>query len=192
MNYLAHAYLSFNDPHLTIGNMIADFVKGKQILGYEEGIQEGIRLHRAIDSFTDRHPATARAKQLLKPAVGLYSAVFIDVVYDHFLARDQRRFTDTHLSYFAQEVYHLLQSREEVLPATFRQVFYFMRTQNWLYHYRRKEGIYKTFNGVVRRARYLEVPAELPFNAFETHYAELESCYHDFFPQLEGFVKNEA
>lgn len=192
MNYLAHAYLSFNDPLLTIGNMIADFVKGKQVLQYEEGIQEGIRLHRAIDSFTDRHPATARAKQLLKPAVGAYSGVFIDVVYDHFLARDGQRFTDTHLSYFAQQVYYLLQSREQSLPATFRQVFHFMRTQNWLYHYRRKEGIFKTFTGIVHRAKYLDVPSDVPFAAFEEHYTELESCYRDFFPQLEGFVKNEG
>jgi acyl carrier protein phosphodiesterase len=30
MNYLAHAYLSFNDPEILVGNMISDFVKGKK------------------------------------------------------------------------------------------------------------------------------------------------------------------
>jgi acyl carrier protein phosphodiesterase len=30
MNYLAHAYLSFNEPEILTGNMISDFVKGKK------------------------------------------------------------------------------------------------------------------------------------------------------------------
>ncbi|MFY7899136.1 MAG: ACP phosphodiesterase, partial [Chitinophagaceae bacterium] len=30
MNFLAHAYLSFQQPSLLIGNMISDFVKGKK------------------------------------------------------------------------------------------------------------------------------------------------------------------
>jgi len=29
MNFLAHAYLSFYNPPVLVGNMIADFVKGK-------------------------------------------------------------------------------------------------------------------------------------------------------------------
>ena len=49
MNYLAHAFLSFDDPELLVGNMISDFVKGKQKFGYPSGIQEGIALHRAIE-----------------------------------------------------------------------------------------------------------------------------------------------
>ncbi len=34
MNYLAHAYLSFNDPEILVGNMISDFVKGKKKFDY--------------------------------------------------------------------------------------------------------------------------------------------------------------
>jgi len=62
MNYLAHAYLSFNVPSILVGNMISDFVKGSSKLGYPVSIQKGIMLHRDIDAFTDTHPATAKAK----------------------------------------------------------------------------------------------------------------------------------
>ena len=58
MNYLAHAFLSFNDSGLLIGNMISDFVKGKKQFDYTPDIQKGIRLHRMIDTYTDAHPAT--------------------------------------------------------------------------------------------------------------------------------------
>ncbi len=51
MNYLAHAYLSFHDPEVLVGNMISDFVKGKKQYDYPDGIQKGIRLHRIIDLF---------------------------------------------------------------------------------------------------------------------------------------------
>ena len=68
MNYLAHAYLSFNHPEIVVGNMISDFVKGKKKFDYSEGIQKGITFHRAIDEFTDSHPTTKKAKEFLRPA----------------------------------------------------------------------------------------------------------------------------
>ena len=55
MNFLAHAYLSFNEPEIWVGNMISDFVKGQKKLEYPEGIQTGIQIHRNIDEFTDTH-----------------------------------------------------------------------------------------------------------------------------------------
>ena len=63
MNYLAHAYLSFNRPGILVGNMISDFVKGKKKYDYPPDILSGIDLHRAIDDFTDMHPVTKSAKQ---------------------------------------------------------------------------------------------------------------------------------
>jgi acyl carrier protein phosphodiesterase len=109
MNFLAHAWLSFHEPGLLVGNMIADYVKGKQLLNYSPAVQQGIRLHRAIDSFTDAHPATANARQYFKPAYRLYAGAFADVVYDHFLANDARIFASTDaLDAFAQETYAIL------------------------------------------------------------------------------------
>lgn len=189
MNFLAHAYLSFRDPALTIGNMIADFVKGKQISLYGEDIQHGIRVHRAIDTFTDQHPITREGRQLFRPTCGLYGAVFMDVVYDHFLAKDKQRFTDESLGQFSQSVYQLLEERRNSLPAVFLQVFHFMRTQDWLYNYRSKEGISRSFSGITRRAQFLEVPSTVPFAVFEDHYTTLEKSYEGFFPDLETFVK---
>ncbi len=95
MNYVAHAYLSFNQPEILVGNMISDFVKGKTKFNYSPGIQNGITLHRAIDEFTDAHPATKRAKEFFRPAYRLYSGAFVDIVYDHFLSLDTKEFKDS-------------------------------------------------------------------------------------------------
>ena len=55
MNYLAHAFLSFRNPQILVGNMISDFVKGKKKEDYPDLIKKGIMLLRAIDNFTDLH-----------------------------------------------------------------------------------------------------------------------------------------
>src|SRR5688500_6235633 len=105
MNYLAHAYLSFNQPAVLAGNLISDFVKGKQQFLYSDEVRKGIVLHRAIDAFTDDHAASREARNIFKPYYRLYSAAFIDVTYDHFLANDLQQFTDDSLSLFSQDVY---------------------------------------------------------------------------------------
>jgi acyl carrier protein phosphodiesterase len=189
MNFLAHAYLSFNDPSLTVGNMIADFVKGKQILQFDEAIQRGIRLHRAIDTFTDQHPATIVAKNLFRPSCRLYGAVFMDIVYDHYLANDPQHFTPQTLEAFAASVYQILENNTTILPDKFKQVLYYMQLHNWLYNYRTREGMLSSFKGIVRRSAFIDFPATVPFAVFETHYEELGQCYATFFPDIQQHVR---
>src|ERR1700687_2379301 len=136
MNYLAHAYLSFGDPDILVGNMISDFVKGKKKFDYPDRIQMGITLHRKIDEYTDTHPATREAKQFLKSEAGLYSGSFVDIIYDHFLANDPYEFEEGALAVFTQNTYLQLEANEKWLPEKSKQFFFYMRAQNWLLHYR--------------------------------------------------------
>lgn len=192
MNYLAHAYLSFHDPAITVGQMIADFVKGKQLLTFPAPIQNGIRLHRELDEFTDKHEATRRAKAIFQPSCGPYGAVFMDVVYDHYLANDPERFNLVTLGTFAESTYQILQSHHHLLPPYFQQVFSYMRSHNWLYHYHERDGIYKSFSGIIRRAKYFEPPVEVPFGVFEDNYKILGECYTAFFPDALAFMKSRS
>src|ERR1700754_3986396 len=80
VNYLAHAYLSFNQPAVVVGNLISDYIKGKKQFDYPDDIRHGIVLHRAIDTFTDEHPVIKTAKEIFRPHYRLYSGAFIDVV----------------------------------------------------------------------------------------------------------------
>lgn len=189
MNYLAHAYLSFHDPDIMTGQMIADFVKGKQIYTYQDRVQQGIRLHRALDEFTDAHPATRQAKAIFQPGCGPYGPVFMDIVYDHFLANDPSIFNLQSLEAFSQEVYHILTDRVQSLPPVFQEVLGYMRSHNWLYNYHYKEGIHKSFSGIVRRAKYFEKPVSVPYGVFEEHYDSLALCYRQFFPDALAFMQ---
>lgn len=187
MNFLAHAYLSFDDPGVLVGNMIGDFVKGGKLEGYSPAVQRGIRLHRAIDVFTDGHSSTRAARAFFKKDCGLYSGVFVDVVYDHFLGNDKGRFPGAGLPGFAEHIYQVLEDHALELPATFRPVLHYMKMQNWLYNYRLNEGVFRAFGGIIRRAKYLD-DLSSAFRNFEMNYAGLGDCYRSFFPDLLAYA----
>ena len=204
VNYLAHAYLSFGIPDVVVGNLISDFIKGKKQLEYPDSIRKGITLHRAIDTFTDTHPVTRHAKSYFRAVYGLYSGALVDVAYDHFLANDPGVFPTTDaegteaaegmpgtpaatLAAFAQQTYRQLATREALFPERFARMFPYMRDQDWLYHYRYKEGIFNSFAGLARRAAYMPPPQQA-CELFEAHFADLEACYREFFPSLRDFA----
>ncbi len=189
MNYLAHAYLSFNRPGILTGNMISDFVKGRKKFDYPLQIQHGIALHREIDSFTDTHSATREAKEIFRPAYRLYAGSFIDVVYDHFLALDENEFTDEILKAFTLKTYSLLDQDTEHFPEKFSMMYPYMKAHNWLYNYKYKEGIQKSLGGVVRRSAYL-TESDTAYSLFIDNYEKLSQLYKLFFPDVKTMSLN--
>ncbi len=188
MNYLAHAYLSFKQPELVVGNIISDFIKGKKQYDYPIPIQNGIRLHRAIDTFTDNHEAVRQAKLYLKPAVGLYAGAFIDIVFDHYLALDTNCFESTNiLASFAENTYKTLENHQEWFPENFKKMFPYMKQNNWLYNYQFAWGIEKSFANIARRATYLSSSGEC-FKLWEENYDAIHQVYNTFFPELKQYV----
>ena len=187
MNYLAHAYLSFNQPAILAGNIISDFIKGKKQFDYPDDIRQGIILHRAIDTFTDEHAATREAKKIFMPHYRLYSGPFTDLAFDYFLANDNRQFTESSLYSFSQETYSILDKYLAVFPSSFVQVYPHMKKYNWLFNYRFPEGIEKSFAGIARRAKYI-TESETAFALFKENYKTLQQCYDDLFPALKQFT----
>lgn len=188
MNYLAHAYLSFGIPDVVVGNLISDFVKGKRKLDYPPTIRTGINLHRAIDTFTDSHPSTRRAKSYFRPDYGLYSGPITDIVYDHFLANDPTAFPSaSDLAAFARQTYDQLTALADFFPDRFSRLFPYMRDQDWFTGYRTRQGIFASLGGLARRAAYMPDPQQA-CRLFELHYAELGDCYQPFFPELKDFA----
>lgn len=188
MNYLAHAYLSFEDPDVLAGNMMSDYVKGKTQYDYSTAVHIGIRLHRAIDAFTDNHPATRNIAELFKPHYKRYGAAFADIVYDYFLANDAQQFeTAAALEAFAQRTYAALSLPQQQYPTKFSNILPYMISQNWLYHYRYEDGIQKSFAGMVRRAAYL-TESDTAFAIFKEHKTYLGEQYEVFFPNVKKFA----
>jgi acyl carrier protein phosphodiesterase len=191
MNYLAHAYLSFQQPDILLGNMISDYIKGKKQFDYPPAVQKGITLHRAIDNFTDTHAATQELKSFFRPQYRLYSGAFADVVYDHFLANDLKEFeSETTLQQFAKNTYRQLEAQADLFPPPFQKMFPHMKEYDWLSNYRHTWAIEKSFAGLVRRAAYLTESA-IAFEIFNSHYSSMQNCYLAFFPEVKKFTLHQ-
>jgi acyl carrier protein phosphodiesterase len=183
LNYLAHFYLAGESPGLLIGNFIADAVKGSAYLQFPPEVQEGIRMHREIDHFTDTHPITSRSKDRLRAEFNHYSAVIVDVFYDHFLAKSWTEFSPEPLADYAQRIYAFLQENAAGFPERARFMLPHMIANNWLTAYAHIEGINVVMTGMSQRTKF-KSGMENSSKALVRNYAEFEKDFRDFFPEL--------
>ena len=188
MNFLAHSYLSFSEEQL-VGNMIADFVKNRDVSRLPESIQKGIKLHRAIDTFTDAHPLIHEAKAPFRPLVRLYSGAFVDVAFDYFLANGTAENSQRDWQEHSQRVYAVLRRYEEFLPEVFKKVLDKMQQDDWLYNYRNEWGIEYSFRNVVNKAQFLDKTTNV-FPAFLANKDFLREKYEIFFPEIKSFAQD--
>ena len=197
MNFLAHLFLSgapgaATYPDVLLGNFIADSVPGKQLENYPPAVQTGVRLHRAIDTFTDQHPVVRRSTQRLREAgYGKYAGVISDMFLDHFLARNFAEFSPESLPDFTRRVYALLAGREAEMPPRVQHFFPYMIEHNWLLGYAETDGIRRALSGLSRRAS-AGSGMETAVAELERNYEEYEADFRAFFSELQVYVAAEV
>lgn len=189
MNFLAHAFLSGNDPDILFGNFVADSIKGSMIERYTPEVKQGVILHRAIDDFTDHHPVVRKSIERLQPAFRKYSGVVTDIYFDHFLAKYWSEYTDQDLSAFATRVYKLLIVRYASLPPRSKRILPWMIAQNWLVGYANLNDLQRVFNGMSRRARF-DSGMDHAVGFLKIHYGEFLDDFRMFFPELMQEFQN--
>lgn len=157
MNILAHAWLSGGHPDLMVGNFVGDFIKGDPAAGRHQltpGQVAGVRLHRAIDTFTDAHPDVAAVRTLLRPRCHKYAGAAVDIFFDHFLAVDFQGLTEQLLPDFVAMFYDVIRRNATSLPPTAARMADYMIRQDWLTNYQFIEGIDRSLKGVAHRTTY--------------------------------------
>jgi acyl carrier protein phosphodiesterase len=188
MNFLAHLYLSGDDNKIAIGNFIGDFVKGAEIEKYDSRIKTGIKLHRAIDEYTDNHPLVLSSKDKLRKKYRHYAGVILDIFFDHFLALNWNQFHPQPLRKFIDDQYSLLQTNKPILPSRTQQMLPFMVSNDWLFNYQYFEGIQQVMNGMARRTKFHSKMEESVVE-LKLHHASFQEDFLAFFPELVAFSK---
>ena len=188
MNFLAHAYLSFGEEEVLIGNFIGDFVKGSEMKKFPILVQAGISLHRHIDTYTDSHPLVKELQNHLRPQHRLYSRVISDMYFDYFLAKNWNKYSHIHLKDFSQHTYSLLAQANLPLPESFHRMLYWMKHQDWLYAYRTHDGLQAALDGLSRRARF-DSKMEQASLLLQKKEEEFELIFFEFFKDLETFAQ---
>jgi acyl carrier protein phosphodiesterase len=188
MNFLAHIFLSGEDEFLTIGNFIADGIRGKQYKKFSKEIQIGILLHRQIDTFTDAHPIVRQSTKRLHKNYSHYSGVIVDILYDHFLAKNWHRYSDIPLDMYVENFYESLETNFELLPTRIQKMMPYMMADNWLLNYASLEGIQRVLNGMNRRTKNVSGMDKATFE-LQQFYSEFEGEFTQFFEELRAFSK---
>jgi len=191
MNFLAHLYLSKSNKNILIGNFIADSVKGKDYNNYKPEVKAGILLHRAIDYYTDTHPTVKKSMHRLNKRYRHYDGVIIDILYDHFLAKNWANYSEIPLELYANEVYTHLQENVNSFPERVQKLLPFMIEYNWLVGYASLEGIELVLNGMNKRTKGVS-QMNLAIEDLRLHYKELEEDFTLFFEDVLLFTEEKT
>ena len=195
MNYLAHLVLGGADSDVRLGNFIGDSIKGNQVEQYPDAVAAGIVLHRWIDSYADAHPIASNARAALRPRLGRLSAVGVDLLYDHFLAKNFEQCCPhlVDLESYADSVLEDLDQRKSEMPLRSRRFFEAMKTHNWLVGYGVRSEMKVVCRSMDHRiADRLGVPSNLIeiFDAAEEHgMDELEESFFVFWTEFLARAK---
>lgn len=191
MNYLAHLYLAENHPESRIGNFLGDFAKGhisQYELVYSPGIIRGIKEHRTIDTFTDRHPIFIQSKRRLGKKYRLLSGIIIDILFDHLLSQHWQQFNPTEdLDTFIFNNYRILSQHQNILPTKLQKNLSRIIEEDWLGSYQTLDGVELTLTRLSRRVK-RENPLPEATRDIQKHYQELDADFLTFFPELISYV----
>jgi len=188
MNFLAHTFLSGENTKIMLGGFIADSVKGNYSDLFEKDICFGIRLHRAIDKFTDNHYVVAKSKHRINPDLHKYSGVVIDMLFDHFLAKHWKNYSSISLEQYSSNTYFILNKYFDILPSRSQKMLPYLIIHNWFETYADLDKMQQHFNGMARRTSF-DSHMERAVEIITPNYNLFEEEFKSFFPELILFAK---
>jgi acyl carrier protein phosphodiesterase len=195
MNWLAHVFLSEPDVEFRLGNLLADLVKGKARHGMPATFLRGTRCHQLIDAFTDYHPTVERSRERIGPTYRRFAGILVDVFYDHFLARNWKRYCPASLEQFTAELYAAVEHYPITLPERAQEAVVDMIAGDYLGSYRQVEGIAATLGRVSERVRERlgqSYGLEGAIGEMLANDDGLGQDFAEFFPLLQEYVRQQG
>ena len=136
-----------------IGNFIADHIRGNNFSHFSKEIQQGILLHREIDTFTDAHEVVRKSKRRLHERYRHYDGVIIDIFFDHYLAQNWSTYSAIPFETYTNSINTFFAKKAPKLPEKSQQFIHYMIEYNILFNYQYTDGIEKVLNGMNRRTK---------------------------------------
>ena len=193
MNFLAHLFLSGKEEEIIVGNLLEDFIVGRidhpRNINFPERIKIGILLHRQIDSFTDTHTCVSACKSVLYKKYSKYSAVLVDIYFDHFLAKDWKHFTDEPLEIFTKRMASAFENNWDILPEKMKPMIESMIKHDWLKNYGEFWAIEKALKNVAKKAKF-DSKMENALGDLHENYELFQTNFREFFPQMIKVCEN--
>ncbi|MEE9334359.1 MAG: ACP phosphodiesterase [Granulosicoccaceae bacterium] len=187
MNFLAHAYFADGDAERIVGQFCGDFVRGSDLGAYSIGIQRGIRMHRQIDAFTDRHSAVLGVRPLFIPPLRRLAGVVTDVVYDHCLAIAWAHYSNRDFDLYIDEVTAALLEHKHEVPERMQRFIDFIIKHKVLQANRDFAGVEVTLQRLSARSKVF-APLACGAAVAQDNMEALRASFDEFFPELQTHV----
>lgn len=190
MNYLAHLHIADWCGGSLPGNFLGDFVKGNPKQHYQQqDILQGIKLHRFIDSYVDRHEIIRQAKTLFPEDLVRFAPIALDVFWDHCLASNWSQYHESSLAQFCKHAEHEFSAISNIsTPKQFSLTAKMMWQNRWLESYQHLENINYVLDRISKRRVKLS-PLKHCFSTLEEKQKQLFSMFDVMYPQLLSAAK---
>jgi acyl carrier protein phosphodiesterase len=189
MNFLAHAWLAGPEEAYRLGGLLGDFIKGPVPETLPPGVAEGVRLHRAIDTYADGHPAFRASRGRVSPGRRRVGGIMVDMFYDHFLARHWADYQPGEpLTAYTARQYALLAGLGADLPPRLARILPHMMAGDWLASYREPASVAAALD---RMATRFSRPTSLPGAGEEllAQYAGFDADFRAFIGDARQFAE---
>jgi acyl carrier protein phosphodiesterase len=190
LNFLAHLALADGSPDSICGAFLGDFVKGRPEGRFAPSVVRGIRLHRAIDRFTDSHPLVAQARARLPAAHRRYAGVALDLAFDHFLALRWQADAPADFDARRAHAYAVLSARTADLPPALQRVLPSLTGDDWLATYARFDGLRHAMERLSARLTRSNPLAHLA-DDIAAAYGPLQGDFDAFWPHIRRHACRE-
>jgi acyl carrier protein phosphodiesterase len=191
LNFLAHFHLAWPDEGLVAGGLEGDFYKGPLPGTLPSTLERGVKLHRAIDAYTDGHPLIQQLRRDLPQDLRRYAGILIDLSFDHYLSLHWSHFSTVPLGDFNQGIYSTLVAHEGDLSEGAQRMTARLVEYDVLNLYLEWETVLATAARLGQRFKrhnpFLDIDRELsPAKAI------LEKAFLQFYPQLQLFCEGRT
>lgn len=190
MNFLAHCLLARPGEGFIAGGVLGDFVKGPIGDDLPAELAAGVRLHRRIDSFSNRLPAMKPSVARFDPALRRVAPVLLDIIADHCLALDWQRIAAEDVRAFTAQVYAAIAKFDAWCPSRGRRFLAHMVATDLLARYQDPSVVRRAMSHVLERLRMTHLEALLEPVLGEVLPA-LRQDFRCYFPQLQAFATAE-
>ena len=183
MNYLLHCWLGRENDGLLAGGFLGDFVKGEIPSNYEPDLQRGIRLHRHIDSESNRLEPMKKTYFRFGTSLRRPAPILLDLVADHIFAKYWHEFAIGDLADFSAKCYQTI-GRYYLLPNAAGMHRYMQRTDLFR-RYADQDVIYNICRRILVRLRMGQHAGQLATILVSEH-DNFKKDFEGYFPLLEA------
>jgi len=188
VNFLAHCLIGAcagpgDNPGLVAGGFLGDFIKGRVPEDMPRELARGVRLHRRIDAYSNRHADIRLSCERFPPELRRLAPILVDIICDHLLARAWSEFHSEPLPEFTAQAYAEVANHGVWLPESGHRFLRYAQDRDLFTRYQEWAVTSAAMRSITRRLGRSELN-DLMDSATPPLLEALEADFRSYFPDM--------